>query len=333
MSPQPSRELSQVLLKLPFFKGLSPDEMGKVLSLCTPGFYQTGDNIWGGGDTPSNEMYILLAGELAVKTAEGVQVATIKPIATVGEIGIITSQPRSAIVEAIQPSNIFVIPKPTFDHMLQNNLEIQVKIYRNVIQILATKLINDSVRKRDLANQARQEKTVPEKRPAPVPAPAQPASTDQVESPGSTPSLDQLAPKDQVPQDTAAPPTAAAAKGGSQRILIVDDEPEIRNLVKTALSSFETVEASNGKEGLQVLQAEQPDLVIADIKMPEMDGFTFLTHLRAQYPDLPVLALSGYVESDEILRYTFDGFIAKPLKIDEVRKIVEEALVGEDPEM
>ncbi len=82
-----------------------------------------------------------------------------------------------------------------------------------------------------------------------------------------------------------------------------------------------------------MLQAEQPDLVIADIKMPEMDGFTFLTHLRAQYPDLPVLALSGYVESDEILRYTFDGFIAKPLKIDEVRKIVEEALVGEDPEM
>ena len=278
-------------------------------------------------------MYILLAGELAVKTAEGVQMATIKPIATVGEIGIITSQPRSAIVEAIQPSNIFVVPKPTFDHMLQNNLEIQVKIYRNVIQILATKLINDSVRKRDLANQARQEKTVQEKRPAPVPAPAQPASTAQVERPGSLPTLDQLAPKDQVSQDPTVPHPAAAAKGASQRILIVDDEPEIRNLVKSALSSFETLEASNGKEGLQVLQAEQPDLVIADIKMPEMDGFTFLTLLRAQYPDLPVLALSGYVDSDEILRYTFDGFIAKPLKIDEVRKIVEEALVGEDPEM
>jgi CheY-like chemotaxis protein len=68
--------------------------------------------------------------------------------------------------------------------------------------------------------------------------------------------------------------------------------------------------------------------VIADIKMPEMDGITFLTLLRNQHPDLPVLALSGYVGSEEILSYTFDGFIAKPLKLEEVRKIVEETLVG-----
>ena len=89
------------------------------------------------------------------------------------------------------------------------------------------------------------------------------------------------------------------------------------------------MEASNGKEALQSIQEKTPDLIITDIKMPEMDGITFLTLLRNQHPDLPVLALSGYVGSEEILPYTFDSFIAKPLKLEEVKEIVVETLAND----
>ena len=166
MSPQPSRELGQVLAKVPFFKGLTPDQIGKVLGLSTAGFYQPGDKIWVGDGGDSNEMYILLSGELGVTTMQGKRVATIKPVTTVGELGLITPQPRSATVEAVQPSNIHVIPKQLFDELLNDDLEIKVKIYRNVIDVLYHKLVNENIRKRDQAAA----------KPAPPPAPPEPAA-------------------------------------------------------------------------------------------------------------------------------------------------------------
>ena len=296
MSPQPSRELGQVLAKVPFFKSLTADEIGKILDLSTAGFYQPGDKIWVGDGGDSNEMYVLLSGELGVITPQGKRVATIKPVTTVGELGLITSQPRSATVEAVQPSNIHVVPKPLFDELLNNELEIKVKIYRNVIDVLYHKLINDNIRKRDQAP-----------KPA-VQAPPPPAQ----KAPSYT--VDDLK-VDDIQEEQG------------RRILVVDDEPEIRNIVKAALSNFEVVEAGNGKEALELVQAQPPDLIISDIKMPEMDGITLLNVVRGQHPNLPVLALSGYVDSEEILAYTFDGFIAKPLQMEEVRKIVDETLI------
>lgn len=67
---------------------------------------------------------------------------------------------------------------------------------------------------------------------------------------------------------------------------------------------------------------DPPDLVIADIGMPQMDGFTLLTHLRDQYPDLPVVAISGYVDADEAQDYAFDAFVEKPVRLEEFRKLV-----------
>lgn len=303
MSLQPGRELSEVLNKIPFFKNLTSEHISKILGLSSPGFYQPGDKIWVGDGRPSNEMYILLSGELAVLNGQGRRVATIKPVTTVGELGLITSQPRSATVEALQPSNIHVVPKPLFDQLLHDDMEMQVIIYRNVIDVLYNKLIHENVRKRD-------------QQPAPRQPPAQPQETAPP-SPSRTYTVDDLK-IDDLQQHNA------------QRILVVDDEPKIRNLVKKALPAFEVVEASNGKEALQSIQEKTPDLIITDIKMPEMDGITFLTLLRNQHPDMPVLALSGYVSSEEILPYTFDGFIAKPLKLQEIEEIVVETLAGGD---
>ncbi len=70
----------------------------------------------------------------------------------------------------------------------------------------------------------------------------------------------------------------------------------------------------------------KPDLVITDIKMPDMDGYTLLTKLREFHPNLPVLALSGYVQDSDIREYDFDGFVAKPIQADEFKNTVASAL-------
>ena len=91
MSLQPGRELTEVLRKIPFFKNLTAEHIGKILGLSSAGFYQPGDKIWVGDGRASNEMYILLSGELAVINGEGRRVTAIKPVTTVGELGLITS--------------------------------------------------------------------------------------------------------------------------------------------------------------------------------------------------------------------------------------------------
>jgi CheY-like chemotaxis protein len=73
------------------------------------------------------------------------------------------------------------------------------------------------------------------------------------------------------------------------------------------------VEAGSGREALDIIEAERLDLVIADIRMPQMDGCTLLENLRSKFPGLPVLATSGFLSEDDLESYGFDGFIDKPM--------------------
>jgi len=106
----------------------------------------------------------------------------------------------------------------------------------------------------------------------------------------------------------------------------VDDEPEFRRFVKETLASFMVMEAGSGLEALEIIQEEQLDLIIADIRMPEMDGCTLLTNLRSRFPGLPVLAVSGYLGADDLLSYGFDGFIDKPIGSHQLQEMVEVTL-------
>ena len=72
----------------------------------------------------------------------------------------------------------------------------------------------------------------------------------------------------------------------------------------------------------------RPDLVITDIRMPDMDGYALLKKLREFHPDLPILALSGYVKDEDVQEYDFDGFEAKPMDMEQFKSIVASALVG-----
>jgi DNA-binding NtrC family response regulator len=79
------------------------------------------------------------------------------------------------------------------------------------------------------------------------------------------------------------------------KILVIDDEQSIRNLLDTLLSrkGYEVVLASSGRKGLELFRRERPDVVVLDLKMPEMDGLTVLKELRRIDSQWPVIVLTG----------------------------------------
>ena len=85
-------------------------------------------------------------------------------------------------------------------------------------------------------------------------------------------------------------------------VLIVEDNIYIAKLIKTCLhkKGFSGLSACNGKKGLALLKEQEVDLVISDLKMPEMDGPTFIKEIRKrkQWKDLPIFVLSAYCSPD-----------------------------------
>jgi len=98
----------------------------------------------------------------------------------------------------------------------------------------------------------------------------------------------------------AMEPTAAAQF--RFRILVVDDEPSIRGAVREILESqgFEVLTAADGLDGLHALSKSLPDLIISDLNMPRMSGFEFLAIVRARFPHIATIAVSGRYIAAEI---------------------------------
>ncbi len=90
------------------------------------------------------------------------------------------------------------------------------------------------------------------------------------------------------------------------RILIVDDEPFNVDFLEQELEDlgFQTLSAGNGREALEVISTESPDLILLDIMMPEMDGFEVLTRLKAQngYQHIPVIIISAMSDMQSVVR-------------------------------
>ena len=79
------------------------------------------------------------------------------------------------------------------------------------------------------------------------------------------------------------------------KLLVIDDEEGIRNLLDILLrrKGYEVVLADGGRKGLELLRRERPEVVVLDLKMPEMDGITVLQQIRSLHSDQPVIILTG----------------------------------------
>ena len=114
------------------------------------------------------------------------------------------------------------------------------------------------------------------------------------------------------------------------KILIIDDEPEIRKALTAWLSEYQVVTAKNGREGLELVKTENPNLIITDIVMPEMEGIEFITELNKLKKYIPVIVMSGneigkkYLDAANIL-----GAVAqfeKPFDFEKLKKLVKKYL-------
>ena len=112
-----------------------------------------------------------------------------------------------------------------------------------------------------------------------------------------------------------------------KQILVVDDELVIREVL-TALftgEGYAVLTAGDGLAALAALEDATPDLVIADIIMPRLDGWGLLTRLREEHPDLPIILLSATFRG-----HPPDGvaFVAKPFDVDHLLNVVARMLAS-----
>ncbi|WP_342564897.1 response regulator transcription factor [Paenibacillus sp. FSL R7-0345] len=110
------------------------------------------------------------------------------------------------------------------------------------------------------------------------------------------------------------------------KVVIVDDEPKLRQGLQT-LIPWESVgftvaaAAGNGREALKIIKEEAPEVVIADIRMPVMDGLQLIEHLRAAGHNMQFIILSGYADFEyakQAIKYGVVGYLLKPVNIGEM---------------
>lgn len=115
------------------------------------------------------------------------------------------------------------------------------------------------------------------------------------------------------------------------RILIVDDDAAVRDVIAVLLreEGYECLEAINADQGLELARAEQPPLVISDMKMPGKDGLWLLDQIREELPDTWVIMLTGYGDTEsavECLRRGAVDYLLKPPKLTDLIRALERAL-------
>ncbi len=118
-------------------------------------------------------------------------------------------------------------------------------------------------------------------------------------------------------------------------VMLVEDEAPVRSFATRALKmrGFTVLEAASGEEALELLAADQPsvDVFVSDVIMPGMDGPTWVRQARSEYPDVPVIFVSGYAEdsfSDDQSRIDNSSFLPKPFSLGDLTEAVQARIKG-----
>jgi len=119
----------------------------------------------------------------------------------------------------------------------------------------------------------------------------------------------------------------------SKKVLIVDDEETLTWSMAKSLSKdkdkFEVIIANNGREAINLLKKNEFDVVISDIRMPDINGLDLLVRIRKEYPQTKVIIMTAYGSSDvqkEANRRGSLFYVEKPFEISDIRKIIVDLL-------
>lgn len=118
-----------------------------------------------------------------------------------------------------------------------------------------------------------------------------------------------------------------------KKIIVVDDNAASRELIREVLDSPEhtIAEAADGREAWNLIVAEDPDLVLLDIQIPRMDGYSLIRQLRGnpRFSTLKVIAVTAFAmhgDRERAMAAGFDGYITKPINTYQLEEYVEELL-------
>lgn len=112
------------------------------------------------------------------------------------------------------------------------------------------------------------------------------------------------------------------------KILVVDDEEEVRNTIKLQLkgTGLKVVEAEDGKKGIEALDAENTitvDAILCDVRMPNINGVEAVAYFRREYPSIPVIVLTGYPDVKLAVEFIKEGVVEYLVKPVEKEKLIE----------
>ncbi len=117
------------------------------------------------------------------------------------------------------------------------------------------------------------------------------------------------------------------------RVLLVEDNLDNRELVRFLLEryQYEVITAQSGREGLELARKEKPDLILMDLSLPEMDGWTVAGTLKqdAVTADIPLFALTAHTLPGDRKRAFdsgFDGYLSKPINVTTFEAVIHDAI-------
>lgn len=117
-------------------------------------------------------------------------------------------------------------------------------------------------------------------------------------------------------------------------ILYVEDNPDNRNLIRRVLGAegYSVVDAINAEQAIEKLEGNNIDLILMDINMPDIDGYTLTTRIKAikQFSKIPIVAVTANVmrgDREKSLEAGCDGYIQKPIDIDTLAQQIERFII------
>jgi CheY-like chemotaxis protein len=119
------------------------------------------------------------------------------------------------------------------------------------------------------------------------------------------------------------------------RILVVEDNQDNMTLISDVLNSlnYDVIQAVDGEQGVSMAQAEHPDLILMDLSLPRMDGWTATRYIKAN-PDLhqiPIIALTAHAmmgDRERALEAGCDDYLSKPLNLRELANKLRQFIIG-----
>ncbi|WYP26129.1 response regulator [Alkalihalobacillus sp. FSL W8-0930] len=116
-----------------------------------------------------------------------------------------------------------------------------------------------------------------------------------------------------------------------KKLLVVDDQYGIRVLLNEILQKdgYSVHQAANGVQALSIVQDENPDLILLDMKIPGMDGLEILRRIKVTHPDIKVIMMTAYGELNlinEAIELGAVSYFSKPFDIDDVRQVIRDHL-------